>query len=124
METFQKLISIFAALLAVGLPPDIAEEAAFRNWCGELSKALELLAGMTGAPQDDPAVRLFKAVVANDECWAAFYALVAGSEGLQPMSTPAASTALGAATAIDPATILAIIEMVMQLIQMWRNRKA
>lgn len=123
MDTLQKLISIFAAMLAVGLPPATSEEAAFRNWCGELAKALEVLANMTHASADDPAVRLFKAVVANDECWSAFYALIANAEAPEPMADPAAAALLGTATAIDPATIALIIELVMQFIAMWRNRK-
>jgi hypothetical protein len=123
MESLQRLISITAALLAVGLPPATTDEAAFRNWCGKLSEALELLAGMTDVPQDDAGVRLLKAVVANDECWSAFYALIAGAESLQPMSPSASHKVLAEATAIDPATILLIVDAVLTLIQMWRSRK-
>src|SRR4030067_3565407 len=113
MDPIKRLIEIFAALLAVGMPPSISEEAAFRNWCGELAKALQLLADMTSAPQDDAACKLLAAVVADDEAWSAFYALIAGADGVQPAGQSAAVGALADKSGIDPATLLLLIELVM-----------
>ena len=123
MLTLERLIAFTAALLAVGLPPDTSDEAGFRNWCTRLNDALDMLASMTATPQDDASLRLLRAVVRDDECWAAFYSILAGSDGLQPMGTPAASAAIGQAAAVDPTVVVAIVQMVMQFIEMWRKRK-
>jgi len=124
MDTLNKILAIVGQLAAIGLPPGPGDAEAFRTWLRNFVNILAALTEFTSVPQDDAAVRLIKAIVESDEAWEAFYALVFAGSQEPPLTMGSGPVAkLESATAIDPVTIIALINMILELIKAWRNRK-
>jgi hypothetical protein len=122
MDTMRLVIKLVSVVLSVGLPPAIADKVALRAWCAELLAALVQLAELTTIPQDDQVVRLLATVVADDAAWDAFYELL--QTGGADTEEFVGAKPIAEKTGIDIAMIIAIAQAVIQLIELWRNRKS
>ena len=128
---FFEILRLFQAAMKIGPPPDIGNESAFRKWVCDILCFLADLAELTAIDGDDRLVAALHALVDHDQRWALLYAiLLAASQYLRPeeqdgllvSSTDVAT--LSDEVQIDPATLLLIIQAVMQLIDWWRKRRA
>lgn len=109
--------------------PDVADSHDMRAWCQAVSGACGDVAPLTPTELDDDLVAALDSILANDEAWAALHGLVAswfasdehvvyGSPQSQPQ-VRAVATAAG----IDPLTVIAIVQTIIQLVQWLRERR-
>lgn len=124
MDILKLILTLLARLADLGLPPGPSDEPAFRAWIKQLSDIMAMVAALSATPVDDNAVKLLNLAATDDEVWAIVYAIITDLSSDKPMGTEIELAALSEKTAIDPATLLAIIQAVMEIIAWWRNRKA
>ena len=128
---FFKLLQIVRAVLAIGPPPDVNDEAAFRAWCGTVTDMLVELALLTDTPLDDQVVAKLQTILSVDAYWQVLYTLIkAAMEYVRPddqeellvMSPDVEPVAQE--VGIDPGTIIILIKTIIEIVQWWRNRRA
>lgn len=122
-DLIQPLLPDWATLF-----PDWEDAEAVRRWVlEELIAPLNTLADLTNTQIDDAMVAGLERFASNQELWMMFYGLVIdlldGEEGALPGEGNPRINRLADEAEMDPATIIMIISAVIQLIQMWRNRK-
>ena len=123
MET---IISYLSQLLALGLPPNIAEEAAFRDWLKGVRDVLAKAATQTTNMWDNYLVSLLGAVFDDEEAWQAFYAIInARLTGLfgddLSLRLSGRFNLLQEKVGFDLAVIKELIELIIRLIELWRK---
>jgi hypothetical protein len=127
---FFKILQIVRAVLAIGPPPDVNDESAFRKWCGTVTDMLVELAALTDTPLDDQVVAKLQTILAVDAYWTVLYVLIkAAMEYVRPddqeellvMSPDVGPVA--DQVGIDPGTIIILIKTIIEIVQWWRNRK-
>lgn len=134
MELLKTILNLISQLFAIGLPPGVTDETGFRNWIKALGGVIAAITATTPTPLDDLAARLLTLATNSDEAWSLFYSLLVRTEGQAiAMGESPAGDALTAAdpelaalsdqTGIGPAEILAIIQLVSELIAWFRKRK-
>ena len=128
---FFEILRLVQAALAIGAPPDIGNEAAFRKWCCDVLCFLADLAELTAIDGDDRLVAALHTLTDNDQRWALLYAiLLAASQYLRPedqdellvSSTDVAT--LSEEVELDPATLIIIIQLIGAVIDWLRKRRA
>ena len=123
-----RLLQIIRVVLSLGIPPAVTDESAFRLWCQKLSDVASELSALTNIDLDDKLAAGLATIVDNDAYWAALYAIIAAaieySQEGEEMIVGDEADNLSAEAGIDPATVVLIIEAVMQLIKWWRERRA
>lgn len=124
------IFKIMKLILGVGFPPDIKDEEAFRAWMVGMTDAASSLAMLTGNEMDNRVAGVLETIVDSDSYWAVLYSvLLTASEyiTLNDQKTAAAGedgiSTLCQQAAIDPATLITIINAILSLIDWWRNRK-
>lgn len=120
------IIALVRDLLDLGLPPGINDSDELRAWLGKLAEFLDQLTELSETSLDDKAVALLQTCTECDECWEAVYSLIthfAGEDELAVMASAPMLDTIEDKTEIDPVTIIAIIKLVVELIQLWRERK-
>lgn len=117
------LVNLLAAVLQVA---PVGDEIAFRAWMRKVSDAFTAVAALTGNAQDDALAKAFERVVSSDEAWSVFYGLITDMltrpEGVVLGEADPAVVGLAEVVGIDIATIMMLIELVMKIIEMLRNR--
>ena len=123
------ILQIIRLVLSVGTPPEINDEADFRNWCKRVAEAAAQLATLTNSELDDQIVAGLGKITATDAYWAAFYAILKAAANYlrdddqdQIVRSDSRTAELGEKAGIDPATIIAIIGLVLKFIEWRRNR--
>ena len=126
---FFKILQIVRAVLAIGPPPDVDNESAFRAWCGTVVDMLVELALLTDTPLDDQVVAKLQTILSVDAYWQVLYTLMkAAMEYVRPddqEEVVAASPDVGSVAqqvGVDPATIIILIQTIIKIVQWWRNR--
>ena len=128
---FFEILRLINAAMKIGPPPDVNNESAFRKWvCGVLCFLADL-AEMTATDVDDKLLAKLHALVDNDQHWRLLYAIIeAANQYLRPddqeslLVGSSDVVVLGDEVGIDPATLILIIQAVMQVIDWWRKRRA
>jgi len=123
--SLEDIIAIFSALAKLLPLPDLADEAGCRQWCRALVGVLNQIADLTTTTLDDSAVAVIGNVVEDDTLWGLLWDLVSwltSGAVADDAVTEAKARALGEKVGIDPFTIIAIIQAVIQFINWWRNR--
>ncbi len=136
-----ELLKIFALLRDIDIkeimdiPSTIKDGEAVCKWVRAVLNALEVGAKMTPISADDEAILVLQAALRDNETWAAFHSmlisqflaeehiLVGNSDGLEAAKVTAVAEAFGKKVGIDPASIIAIVTAIIQLIKWWRARK-
>lgn len=127
---FMSLLALAGKLFSLLPFPDWSDAAAVRAWVLSALDVADGIADTTATDKDDKALEAARKLVANEAAFMAFYGvivdLVTDGEAADMESRVASAAALagGEETKLDPTIIIAIITAVMQLIEMWRNRKA
>lgn len=102
----------------------MVDEQAAREWLLDLADLLERLADLTDTQLDDQIVSGFAAAIGNELIWHWVWKLIGGLLEDEPkvMSAMDDDTALAADQAgVNPATIIAIITAVVELIKLFRK---
>jgi hypothetical protein len=136
MELLKTILNLISQLFAIGLPPGVTDETGFRNWIKALGGVIAAITATTPTALDDLATQLLTLATNSDEAWSLFYSLLVRTEGQAlAKGTPDEITAdavtasdpelaaLADQTGIGPAEILAIIQLVSELITWFRKRK-
>ena len=123
---WEKIVSLFQV-------PDVEDEAAFREWCRLLVEVAEGLATKTPNPLDDELVRVLANLLESEAAWGMFYRILCSvlldgnplSEAVRLIEEDQGLLADVCGGVDDPrfspATLIAIITMVIQLIQSLRK---
>jgi hypothetical protein len=106
------------------LPDDWDDPTKVRPWLQESTKLLKALAAMTATPWDDRTLGFIDSILANDDTWNQLWDLVTAR---QRVGAPLAAgddraEALGAKVGISPALIWALVDLIVSVIQWFRNR--
>jgi hypothetical protein len=117
------IFAVIQAAMKLFKLPDFNVESEVRTWCKGVVALGDVIADLTTTTVDDEAVAFLDRVVTDDENWAIAWQvmqfLFAGDED----SAKVGAMELGDKTGIDPATIIAIITAILELLDWWRNRK-
>ena len=123
--------AIVKLILQIGTPPAIGDETAFRQWCRQLVSLAGAFALATKTEADDKVVVVLQKITDNDTYWAAVYSVIAAAlEYVRSddqellVASSAETTELADEVGVDPATIILIIQAVVQLIELWRKRRS
>jgi len=127
METIKLILALISEITAIGIPPAIADESAFRAWCAKFVNVLNTLAKVTPTTADDQLAKLVTLGVADDDLWVIFYGLL--TDMMDSQITRAGEhdprvVALATATGFDPATILAIVSALIEILHLFWKGKA
>jgi Zn-dependent M32 family carboxypeptidase len=125
-----RLIAVLRMLSDFAKFPDVRDSAAFRKWLSKGFDLFEYVADMTATKVDDCLLDLFEYVVNTDEAWELFHDLVTTLVfhdgpivvGEHPVSV-ARVDQIEKLAGIDPATIMAFVAAIVELIKLFRNRK-
>ena len=136
MELLKTILALTSQLFAIGLPPNVIDEAGFRKWINALAGVVAAITATTPTPLDDLAARLLSLATGNDEVWSLFYTILtrimgqALARGTADEITAECVTmadpqlaALSEQTGIGAAELLAIFKLVTDVIGWFRNRK-
>lgn len=122
------VLKAIEALLALWPLPSLTDKIGCRAWLGKAFAILQDFAAQTANTIDDQAVKLLNAGLADnalyDLLWEIFEKML-GQEGGLVMSDAEVfnkASIVGAAVGIDPATIIALIGAIVQIINLFRNR--
>ncbi len=126
-----RILQIIRSVLALGAPPPIEDEGAFRDWCRKLADLAFQFAGLTDNTLDDKAADVLETVVDVEMYWEALYAILKvaveyakdGEELIVGDETDNATDNLSQAVGVDPAMIVMVIEVIVQIVRWWRERK-
>ena len=107
--------------------PDINDSKAVRQWLRELCVTLGKFAKLSETDLDDMTIDKVAEIIENDEAWEALYAIVMSildrEEPVIPDSQDPQIVGVAKTVGFDPATIIAIITTIIQLIEWFRDRK-
>lgn len=124
------IFKILKLMLDVGYPPDLKDEEAFRAWMIDIADAASTLAMLTGTELDNRVAAVLDVIVDDDKYWTVLYAILLKAAQyitLEEQDVAASSDdglgMLCQQTAIDPATLIAIITAILNMVDWWRNRK-
>ena len=127
---FFKILQIVRAVLAIGPPPDVDNESAFRAWCGTVVDMLVELAALTDTPLDDQVVAKLRTILSVDAYWQVLYTLIkAAMEYVRPddeellVGSPDVQS-VADEVAINPLVIITIIKTIVDVYNWWKNRRA
>jgi hypothetical protein len=119
------LIKKLSPLLPLLDMPNWRDAEAVRVWAVKLLQALDGYAAMTETEFDDRLVDFGQAVTGDAQTWAMLYGLLldlvadeAGATCNDDSRVPLLAEKVG----IDPLTIIALINTILDLIKWWRNR--
>lgn len=121
---FLELLRIFRAIAAI---PDFGDKEATQAWLLKLCEIASLLTERTPTPADDAVLAFLERSIGNPALFDPIYDLLTAllacdgdsqKVGLTPMLAGEAEKA-----GIDPLTILAVVEAVVGLIKMLRERR-
>ena len=132
-----ELFGLLQALWALGAPPHISDEKALRTWMIGLSAVADKLTEITPTTLDDRLADFLSTVVATDKPWAIFYGLVtmllpaedgsaitkaaAAPEEFLVGATELSNELAATPAALDPITIITLIQTVISIIKLWRK---
>lgn len=118
-----ELLRIFRVIAAL---PDFGDKEATRQWLLKLCEIAGLLTERTPTPADDAVLAFLERSISNPAMFDPIYdllaALLAGN-GDAPVAMAFPLTSEAEKAGIDPMTILAIVEAVVGLIQLIRERR-
>jgi hypothetical protein len=127
---FFKILQIVRAVLAIGPPPDVNNESAFRAWCGTVVDMLIELAALTDTLLDDQVVAKLRTILSVDAYWQVLYTLIkAAMEYVRPddeellVGSPDVQL-VADEVKINPLVIITIIKTIVDLYNWWKNRRA
>ncbi len=131
--SFMKLIEFFRGVdwsVLVSFPTSLKDGAALRKWLGAVLDLCDTVTEATPTTVDDETALLFRALLEDDESWAAFHNLLVSMFVAEERDDEVAFAArgqeckaLGEKVGIDPITIMTIISTIIALFKMWRDRK-
>ena len=132
-----ELFSLLQALWSLGAPPAISDEKALRVWMIGLSAVADKLTEITPTTLDDRLADFLSSVVATDKPWSIFYGLLtmlvpaddgtaitkaaASPEEFLVGATELSAELAGTPAALDPITIITLIQTVISLLKLWRK---
>ena len=126
---FFKILQIVRAVLAIGPPPDVDDEAAFRAWCGTVADMLTELAALTDTLLDDQVVAKLRTILSVDAYWTVLYTLIkAAMEYVRPddeellVGSPDVQL-VADEVKINPLVIITIVKTIVDIYNWWKNRK-
>lgn len=120
-------LQILRLILSIGFPPAIEKQEEFRVWCSDLSKTAADFALQTGTTVDDKIANTLVLICSNDEYWQIFYSILrVAIDQLDRDGDIVGSraTELASKVGIDPATIIAIVSAILEIIDLikrWRD---
>ena len=121
---FLELLRIFRTIADL---PNFGDKEATRAWLLKLCEIAGLLAERTPTPADDAVLAFLERSIGNPALFDPIYdlltALLAGAGESQKVGLTPPLTAEAEKAGIDPLTILAIIEAVVGLIKLIRERR-
>jgi hypothetical protein len=121
---FLELLRIFRVIANL---PDFADKEAVRQWLLKLCDVAKLLTDRTPTEADDAVLAFLERSIADEKLFDPIFELLTNLLAAEPGApTCAAPPELAAATeaaAIDPLTIVAIMEAVVALIKFIRERR-
>lgn len=129
MKFFQ-LLKLLSAGMKIGPPPDVNDEPAFKQWIIVVLAFLADLATATTTDADDRVVATLEKLTANYTYWRLFYSILkAAIEYVKPEDESLLVgrndvRVLAEEVKIDPFTLIAIIQAVLQAFEWFRNRRA
>jgi hypothetical protein len=124
---FAKGVEIIMAIYKLLDLPDVQDEAACRVWCRNAVALGDLVDDLTDTTVDDQAVQFLAGVVNDNEKWAlAWQVWEMVTSGVEEEDLPKSSAVVDAGDklGIDPATIIAIVTAILELIKWFRDRKS
>ena len=120
---FLELLRIFRAIAAI---PDFGDKEAVRAWLLKLCDVAKLLTDRTPTPADDAIVAFLERSISDpklfDPIFGLLTTLLATDDGPETLAS-AELTEATISAGIDPVTIMAIIEAVVGLIKLIRERR-
>jgi len=120
-------LQILRLILSVGFPPAIEKQEEFREWCSGLATTASEFAAATGTTVDDKIANAMVIITANDEYWQIFYSILrVAIDQLDGGGNVVGDRAeeLADKASIDPATIIAIVSAILEIIELikrWRK---
>ena len=122
---FLELLRIFRAIAAI---PDFGDKEAVRAWLLKLCDVAKLLTEQTPTPADDAVLAFLERSIGNPALFDPIYDLLVallGAEDGESQKVGLTPALAGEAekAGIDPMTILAIVEAVVGLIKLIRERR-
>jgi hypothetical protein len=125
---FVQLLRLLSLGMRIGPPPDVSDETAFRRWVATVLGFLGDLALMTTADADDRLVATITDLAANDRYWSLFYGILkAAIDYVRPIGPDtllvghAEIKTLAEEAKFDPATLVVVIQAVLQAIEWFRQ---
>ena len=115
------VIRLVLEIVGIGLPPEIEDKDALQQWVKDVAIALKKFAALTKPKADDTIADLLLSIVNTQSSWDLIYELlivVANGKDPEPIL---ASAEQGVYGAIDPVTILAIVKMIIEIINMFKD---
>lgn len=121
---FLELLRIFRVIANL---PDFADKEAVQTWLLKLCEIASLLTERTPTPADDAVLAFLERSIANPALFDPIYdllaALLAGDGESQKVGLTPPLAAEAEKAGIDPLTIVAVIEAVVGLIKLIRERR-
>lgn len=123
------LMELVQDLFDLGAPPELEDKAAFQAWMVEAVDVLTKISAKTTTDVDDKVAKFLSSLVANSAAWELAYLLIGllmkdESEAVVVLATAnELCSAVEDEAKLDPATIILIIQAVVEIIKLWRNRK-
>ena len=119
-----ELLRIFRTITDL---PDFSDREATREWLLKLCDIAGLLTERTPTPADDAVLAFLKRSIADPKLFDPIFDLLtnllAAEPGAHTCAAPPELAAAAEASAIDPLTIIAIVEAVAALIKLIRERR-
>lgn len=70
------LLQIVEDIISLPSPPDVGDQADFREWVGQVLTTFKNIAEKTKTPIDDSVIRMVTNTIDNDALWTLFYKLL------------------------------------------------
>jgi len=135
--TLSELIAIVQRIASLGGPPPVEKEDELRQWIRDLVEIGEQVVTETPTLMDDYAVKVASDLLATDSVWAVSYnaiMMIFGEgdvlDGFRQAEIEAKLTRALAETeednrlrSVSPITIVIVLQVLVQIIQMWRKQK-
>jgi len=75
-RNWQSMFGIVMAIMSIGMPPEVTDERAFRDWAAKIGPILRQLANLTQNTTDNDLAAFFVEAVATDNTWSPIYAVI------------------------------------------------
>ncbi|MGE4340690.1 MAG: hypothetical protein AB7E55_32775 [Pigmentiphaga sp.] len=122
-----RILELLRIVRTVAAIPDFGDKEATRAWLLNLCDIAGLLTERTPTPADDAVLAFLKRSVADPKLFDPIFDLLtnllAAEPGAPTCAAPPELAAAAEAAAIDPLTIIAIVEAVAALIKLIRERR-